>query len=572
MAGIGAPGDTGSVMRGGPFGGLARSQYRALAAMRWSLFRNSLRTNQGAFEFGARSIAFITYSIMGLGLATGLGVGAYAMVAHDKWQFVPLLVWLVFVLWQIVPVSLASFQQQFDMGGLLRFPVGFGAFYFLHVIFGLVEASTILGGFCCLGIWIGITVARPDLSGWAALALAVFAAFNVLLVRAIFAWIDRWLAQRRTREIVSAVFFLFLMSLQVLNPSFGLVKYQSPRSREAQAVRQRRQMEFGPWVQTADAVQSWLPPGLAAGTLQHAAKGDPGPATGSLGVLALFVLAAGGVLGIRLRAEYRGENLGEAPSRKKAERHSGKWILDGSGPIAAVMEKELRTLMRALPLLYGLGAPLLMVFILSGLFRRGGSVGGHPLPMALLISLGYVMVGFTQLFYNNLGAEGPGIQILFLSPTPIRTVILAKNLFHASLLAVDAVLVAIVASLRYGTPTPMALVATVAWLLFALPVHLAAGNAFSLAMPYRMNLGRIGRQRGSQSNALLSMLIQLGVLGVGAGIFALCAFFDKLWVAVPIFLAMAAASIFAWVRVLGNIDSMANRHREALVAALVKTE
>ena len=59
------------------------------------------------------------------------------------------------------------------------------------------------------------------------------------------------------------------------------------------------------------------------------------------------------------------------------------------------MEKELRILMRALPLLYGLGAPLLMVFVLSGLYRSGGSVGGHPLPIALLISLAYAMLGFT---------------------------------------------------------------------------------------------------------------------------------------------------------------------------------
>ena len=35
---------------------------------------------------------------------------------------------------------------------------------------------------CCLGIWVGITVARPELFAWTALALAVFAAFNILLV------------------------------------------------------------------------------------------------------------------------------------------------------------------------------------------------------------------------------------------------------------------------------------------------------------------------------------------------------------------------------------------------------
>ena len=192
--------------------------------------------------------------------------------------------------------------------------------------------------------------------------------------------------------------------------------------------------------------------------------------------------------------------------------------------------------------------------------------------MSLLISLAYAIVGFTQLFYNNLGPEGPGIQMLFLCPTPMRTVILAKNLFHALLFLVDAVLVCIVAVLRVGWPVPAALAATAAWLLFALPVHLAAGNFFSIQMPYRMNLGRMTRQRGSQANALFSMLIQIAVLGIGAGIFALCSFFDRLWMATPVFLSLAGAAIIAWTRVLDRIDAMSSRRRESLIATLARTE
>lgn len=284
------------------------------------------------------------------------------------------------------------------------------------------------------------------------------------------------------------------------------------------------------------------------------------------------MVAAGGVLGARLRAEYRGENLSDAPASRKIERRRQDWLLDGSGPLAAVVEKELRTLLRSLPLLYGVGAPLIMVFVLSSLYRTGGTLGGHALPIGMMISLAYAMVGFTQLIYNNLGTEGPGIQVLFLSPTPIRTVILGKNMFHAGLFLVDCVLVALLASLRMGWPSAVALMGTAAWLLFALPVHLAAGNAFSLAMPYRTSLGRIARQKGSQASALLSMLIQAGVLGVGAGIFVLCSLFDRLWLAIPVFLGMAVVAVVVWLRMLGNIDATANRRRESLIAALVRTE
>ncbi len=564
MALLGEMGDVNLRAGAGPFGALARTQYSALASMRWSMFRNGLRSNRGAMELGARSLAYIFYAIMGLSLGAGLGAGAYAIVVNDKWQMLPIVFWVVFALWQIVPISLASFQEQFDMGGVLRFPVGFGSFYLLHIIFGLIDVSSILGGLCCFGIWVGITAARPALFAWTAVGLAVFAVFNIFLVRAVFAWIDRWLAQRRTREIVSAAFLVALLSLQLLNPAFH-------EQKNGQFSAKTRNVSLQ-WIRRANSVQRWLPPGLAALEIDRAAQNQPLKGVDGLGILGLYVLAAGAVLGVRLRAEYRGENLGEAPSRKKAERHSGQWLLDGSGPIAAVMEKELRILTRALPLLYGLGAPLLMVFVLSGLYRHGGTVGGHPLPIALLISLAYAMLGFTQLFYNNLGAEGPGIQILFLSPTPIRTVMLAKNLFHAVLFIVDAVLVCIVASLRIERPTLVAVAATAAWLLFALPVHLAAGNAFSLTMPYRINLGRLARQRGSQASALLSMLVQLVVLGVGAGIFALCTLFDKLWLAVPVFLVLAVVAGFVWMRVLANVDAIANQRRDSLIAALVKTE
>ena len=563
MAGLAEEG-LGPALHAGPFSPLAQTQYRALASMRWRMFRNSLRTPQGAIELGARTVAFAFYTLMGLGMAAGFGSGAWAIAASGKWEILPAVFWALFVMWQVVPVTLASIQEHFDLGALLRFPVGFGTFVLLHLIFGLVDASTMMGGLCCLGIWIGMLLARSDLFAWTALALILFAAFNILLVRAISAWIDRWLAQRRTREIVGALFFIGLLSVQLLNPA-----YWSQRHPHMSAQSRAAGLRL---LNTANSVQRWLPPGLVAFEVQRSAASRSDRASEAIALLGMYVLGVGGALGLRLRGEYHGENFSDAPARRKEERRIRSWLLDGSGPMAAVMEKEARVLTRAMPLIYGLAAPLLMVFVLSGLFIKRGTVAGHPSPFSLMVSLAYALVGFTQLFYNNLGPEGPGIQLLFLSPTPMRTVILAKNLFHTLVFSVDAVLVCIVASLRIGWPAPAAIAATFAWLLFALPVHLAAGDAFSLNMPYRMNLGRITRQRGSQASALLSMLIQLGVLGIGAGIFAACSYFSNLWLAVPILLVLAAGAIFAWVRVLNNVDAIASRRRESLLATLVRTE
>jgi ABC-2 type transport system permease protein len=235
------------------------------------------------------------------------------------------------------------------------------------------------------------------------------------------------------------------------------------------------------------------------------------------------------------------------------------------------MEKDMRTLMRSIPQLYVLGAPLLMVFIFGSMFRSSAG-GGQAFTLALPVCMAYSLLGFTQLFANNLGTEGAGIQLLFLSPTPFRTVLLAKNLFHAMLFGLDALVAGILVSLRLGTPDSAVLVGTICWLLFALPANLAIGNIFSITMAFKVNPGRLTRQRGSQANALLSLLTQLAVMAVGAAVFGLCWIFGYLWLAGPVFLVLAVGSVFGWMRVLRNADGMASRRKDSLILTLVKTE
>jgi len=573
---------------GGVLGRTARLQYRAVASMRWHGFRNGLRSINGIFDLGAVGIAWVLYSVLGIGLAFGLGAAAYNLAAEAKWQYLPFLFWAICILWQVIPIMLASFQQQTELNFLLRFPLRFDSYYFMFLILGLLDVSTILGALCCLGVWIGMILARPPLAAWAALALAVLALFNILLVRTIFAWIERWLAQRKTREILGALFMIAVLSAQLLNPALYRRQHDSHvRARDDAEQFREMKAHYAPLLQKVNAVQVWLPPGLAALSFQDLEDKQTVPGLSALGLVGMYALIVGIALGIRLRAEYRGENLGTAPMRVKGapgaglavNRTASSAIARGpdpplfafSGPIAAVIEKEARALIRTLPLLYAIGAPLLLVIVFSTIFIRNGGAQTHVFPMALPICMVYAQLGFTSIFYNNLGAEGAGIQLLFFSPTPIRTILLAKNLFHAALFALTAIVAAILASLRVGIPDYAILAATGAWLLFALPCNLAAGNIVSIKMAYRVNPGRIGRAAGSQGNSLFSLLIQLGFLSVGAAVFALCWSLDRMWLAVPIFLVLAAAAVFVWRRVLENSDSLANECKEDLVQTVMKT-
>jgi ABC-2 type transport system permease protein len=537
------------------------------------MFVNGLRSIHGLLDLGATGIAWIFYSFLGLGLGVGLSAAAYALALRASWQYLPILFWAMSFLWLVFPIVVASFQEQSDLVILLRFPVRFGSYFLLHLISGLMEASTIVGLLCCLGVWLGIVIARPDLYLWAALALSVFSVFNILLARAVFAWIDRWLAQRKTREIMGAVFMVLIVSLLVINSVWNQKRYDGLKSRKEQAAPLRETLaKYAPLLKTVNLVQQWLPPGLGARSLQQVVEQKPVAGFASLDMLGLWVVLVGSALAGRLKAEYRGQNLSWASSRDKAIGRGGGWTLGGSRPFAAIVEKELRSLMRTVPLLWGVSVPMLFVLVIAGGFHHSPSSDIKSFPYAFPSCVAYALLGFTGLFYNNLGAEGAGIQLLFLSPTPIRTVLLAKNLLHSILFALVAFTAGVLTCLRLGLPPFVVLADTGAWLIFALPCNLAAGIIFSLTMPYRINPGRITRPAGAQANTLPAMLIQLGVLGVGVLVFWLCWPLKNRWLPVPIFLALAVGASLIWMRVLHYSDDNANQRRDSLIVTLMKAE
>jgi len=558
---------------GGMLGREAHTQYAAMARMRWRMFLNGLRSIHGLLDLGATGIAWLFYSILGLGLGTGLCAVAYSLASHGSWQYLPILFWAISFLWLMFPVLVASFQEQSDLGILLRFPVHFGSYFLLYLMSGLMEASTIVGLLCCLGVWLGIVIARPDLLLWTMLELSVFAVFNILLVRAVFAWMDRWLAQRKTREILGAVFMILMVSLLVINSVLNQKRYEGSKSHKEEAAPLHEALDkYAPLLKTANLVQQWLPPGLSARALQQVMERKPAAGFASLNMLGLWVVLAGGALAGRLKAQYRGQNLNWAPRRDKAIGRGSGWTLGGSRPFAAIVEKELRSLLRTVPLLWAMSVPLVFVLVIAGVFHRSPSTDVNSFPYAFPLCVTYALLGFTGLFYNNLGAEGAGIQLLFLSPTPIRTVLLAKNLLHSILFALVGFAAGVLSCLRLGVPPFTVLVGTGAWLVFALPCNLAAGIVFSLSMPYRIDPGRITRPAGAQANTLPAVLIQLGVFGVGVLVFWLSWSLKNRWLPVPIFLALAVGALFVWLRVLHYSDDNANQRRDSLIATLMKTE
>jgi ABC-2 type transport system permease protein len=550
-------------MAGMTVGMQSRGQLVAIAQVRWHIFVHSLRTTKGALELFSRIVIGVIITGGGVGGAVLLGVGAWYLVSHGKADGLLLLLWPVFMFWQFFPVMATALTETMDSSELLRFPLNYRAYVLVRLVYGALDPATVLGSLWLIGITMGIGWARPTLLAWAALVLGVFGVVNMLLTQMVFAWIERWLAQRRTREIFAVLFFLLIISFQLIGPLLSRYGDQSNAT-------------FHQAGRVAGPVQAVLPPGIAASAIASAVNGRQTAALLLLLGLSLYGVGFLRVLSVRLHAQYRGENLSEVDRSERlarAERVRAGWELLGlPGPVAAVVEKEFRYLSRSGPVLLTFVTPIVMLFVF-GLGGRSGPGSGflqHWPELVLPVGAGYALLLLTNLIYNNFGPDGGGIQFYLTSPASFRSVMLGKNIAHLGVLAAEVVVLWLGASLLYRIPSAGAVLLTLAGLLFAAPMNLAAGNLLSLYSPKKTEFGTFGRQRASQVTVLASFVIQGVVFGIaGLAIFAARSY-SSLLMAVAMFVGLGAVATAVYFFVLGQVDRLALRRREVLTTELCK--
>jgi ABC-2 type transport system permease protein len=562
VAGIG----TKPIMSESGVRGPIRGQLAAIATMRWQMFSHSLRTTRGQLELLSRIFVTTAFSIGGLGGAIGMAFATFFLLSQGKQELLPLPLWFVFFFWQGFPIMATAFTNNPDSSDLLRFPLGYRSFFLVRLAYGAFDPATALGSLWTFGILVGTGFAKPSLLPWAALVLLAFAIFNLLFMQMVFAWVERWLAQRRTRELMSILFFLLILSFQLIGP---LTRHLGKQSRP----QARHFVEFiGP-------VQGILPPGLAADAIANGVSSGFTAGLSSLAMLCSFVVVVGYCLHLRLRAQYRGENLSEvaaASIRRRDRSLRLGWNLPGfPTSVAAVFEKEVRYLLRSGPMLLALIMPMFVLVVFR--FGPAGSRPGHTPgffgqapDMAFPAAAGYTLFILTNLAYNNFGGDAGGIQFFYASPVSFREIVLAKNLTHASILALEIIIAWIAVTSLYGRPAFDVTIATLAGLLFAAPVNFCAGNLLSLYSPKRVDYSRFGGQRPAQLTVLVSFAIQLFVIGTGVAAFWIARHYGNLWIATLILFVLAGISLSAYWIILNRIDRFALRRRETLVAELCR--
>jgi ABC-2 type transport system permease protein len=545
-----------------------------VVAVRWQIFRNGLRSSSEAVHTLGSVVLGLFYAVLALGGSALICFGSYAIVKTQNWIVLSLLLWGIFLFWQLAPVMVSGMNPGFDGRNLLRFPLSFSAFFLLNLAYGIADPFAIAGILWHAAMGVGISIARPDLFGWNALALGVSVIMNLLFNRLIFSWLERILAKRLMREIVTALFVLFFVGLQF--SGFML-------QREGPAVRRALRNTAGVW--------SNLPPALAGTAIEQAAADDSLAALRAVGLLGIYSAAFGAFYAIRVRAQFTGEDLGEsaAPARPRptAKRIAAPAAAQGapvsrasslgsgifSGPVEAIFIKELRYFYRNSMLMMNMFMPLILIafFILpSSMQRRPGApsffsrFGGDFAYPAAVAYIALLMMNFCP---NNLAYEGRGIERLYLAPVKFRDVMLGKNLFHGALLALESVFALILVSVMGHPPSAVILLATWSALLFSALIDLGAGNWLSLQFPRRFEFG-VRRQRPSGLTTIISFGVFFAKMLVIAGAAYLCIWLAGPWLLPVAYIALSAAAFALYRLILEGTTRQAIQQRDALLEQL----
>jgi ABC-2 type transport system permease protein len=542
-----------------------REQIWLIAGLRWRVFRNSLRTLRGRLDVVSTALLWVVMGGLMLGGGVAMGLGAYSFVSRGEAPRLDVLFWAVLLFWQLYPILAGTGGPQFEFAHLLRFPLRYASFFTLSVAYGLFDPAAVVSLFWLLCLSVGTGIARPGLLPWAAAVSLVFAAMNLLLARAVSTWADRWLAQRRTREILGLLFIVAILTTQFAAP---MLAHWDSGKRIAES-----------WLMPLAGLAHALPPGMAAQAVSGGAAAQTLGALAGFFFVCLYAVAFFWLLHVRLGAQYRGESLSEAvvsaPSAARSRVRAsaaGAWRLPWrSSQTAAMFEREARYTLRNWPVLMQLLLPAFFVLVLSPSLRHGKVFAQHG-GMVFPAAVAYAFFSEAYWIFNSFGYDGAGIRFLLLAPVRFRQVMLGKNLLQATATFLNILLLWICVTLIFGSPGPTIVALTLVASVYALLVNMAVGDVISVRFPNRLEFGAFRRGRAARGmSVFLGLATQAAIVGSGALVFLVAARLHRAGLAMLIFLLLAGAALGGYVLTLREIDKIAHKQKESLAEELCRT-
>jgi ABC-2 type transport system permease protein len=563
----------------------ASAQLLAVAWLRWRIFVNGMfrKRPKGkrqivglVFATLLRLIVWPMLALIVVGPVAASGFFAWSAISQGHPQSLASLLLGIALLWQFVSInglSIAATIPSFDPASLVRFPLGFGRYFVLRSLLGLMTPSTIVGCLALLAAALGIGVANASLALPALVVMAVYALMNIYLTRMIGAWMDRWLANRRFREIFSMLMALFAVGIQFINLRRGPLRAPGTRSSWLINI-----------LHSSGSYLYWLPSGFAAQAILLV-KHPLAAVAQFAGLLASTVLFAA-VFAVRLHKQFLGEHLSEGVSRRASVPPAPRKKAPAPQPaalsapavygailsptVAACLRKEWLILSSNGTQLIGLLMPLMFVVIFSMNRAFSAFSSKYFLPAAIA----YVLIAALSSLYNIFGVDGRGVQVYLLAPIRMLDVVLAKNLMSLALIVTQVGVAWTIICVLARAPVPASIqISTALWTVFVVAMNLAIGTLRSIQAPRHFVPGQGRQLRASPTNrtsALLVLALLFGSILLQIPVAIASGYFRLPWLAACVFGPLAVAAVFAYALMLRSAERLILANRDVFAEELCK--
>jgi ABC-2 type transport system permease protein len=407
--------------------------WRQVLAIGWAQFRIA-RNHLPRTSFGSVLIWGLSLLWYGLyiGFATFLAVSLPRVPVSEIHYWLPVGLLSVFLFWQIVPLFTLSSGWSLQLNKLQIYPISSSTLFGIEVLLRITSAPEMV--IVLLGALIGLG-RHPGIPLWSPLFLLLYIPFNLLLLLGIRDLILHSFERNRFRELFAALLISIGVLPQVLLRT-GAAKRFSPYFLAA------AQNALTPWHEIAllslgsfSAVAllmmlAWTAASYAFARFQFQKSLVPDDSFRPGGSSA--------ILPARRPAAAKTASLRELPARIFKD------------PMAALLQKELQSLVRMprFRVIFGMACIFSVVIFIPVIFRNGmqareGFWSSNFLPIVNLYGL---LLLSDVLLLNVFGFDRRAAEIYFVAPVPFETVLKAKNLTAMIFIAVQTLVVLVIAT------------------------------------------------------------------------------------------------------------------------------
>jgi hypothetical protein len=482
----------------------------------------------------------------------GFLFGTIGLVKIGRADLLDLLLWAIFLVWQLAPILFEGYSPGLSFQEVARYPVSFRLYFLLSAAYGVTDpaaAACLIWLFC---VWLAIVIVQPGWAFLAAVALLLFAIFNLLLNRVVIGLFERFQSTRKGRERMVFLLFILILLPQVLQFATGYWTNM-------------RIFKLPAWAIAAlTPLREFSPPGAALRAFLLV--GNPG--LWALVVLLLYGCLAFLLLRGRLHAVYQGEIYAETYKARRELKVGKGWRLPLVDEVtAAIIEKEFRYIRQSSRLVLQLFYPPI-IFMLVSFNGASRKLFFARNPEAMLAGMaGFILLSVPNMTYNNFGMDKEGFGRWLLSPPMLRKVLLAKNLAQGGILAALYVLAeTVIIAIAHPRLSPLLLV-TVAFFAILI-IQISVGNLVSVYWPKRIELTKMNSKMNSNAAGFAYLLVMM-VISTIAGIITFLTWSLELpWFPLLASVVILAASLKFYSWLLDRSAKYTWEHVEQIAAEL----